>query len=407
MPPSIHRTPGIHVEESGSAARAIAAVATSICAFAGRAPRGPPAKAVPVSSFAAFEATFGAAVPDCPLGDAVRDFFEQGGTQALVLRLRHGGGAARGDEVGDDAGPALDAADYLGDDGNGGALSALRDAGPFDLLCLPPDAPGADTSPAVYQAALALCVDCRAILLVDAPAAWDDQAALLGDAQAAIDALGLAGTAARNAALYYPRLAARVPGGAARVASGAVAGVFARIAATRGIWKSPAGPETTLSGIEGLSAQVTDAGNDVLNRLGINCLRMFPGRPPVLWGARTLRGRDSLGDDYKYVPVRRLALFIERSVSQGIGWAVFEPNAEPLWAQLRRAVGGFLEDLFRQGAFPGRTSREAWFVRCDATTVSARDLADGVCNVLVGFAPLKPAEFIVLRFAQATQRTGP
>lgn len=405
--------PGVYVEETGDRPRSIAGVESSTCAFAGRAPRGPLATVagpVLVSSFTDFENAFGASDPAWPMGEAVRDFFGNGGVRALVLRVRHGAANAGEDsgEAADDAGPALDDADYIGADGSvadggGGALAALRQADGFGLLCIPPDAPGADTAPAVYRAALALCADCRALLLVDAPAAWDDLRALLGDAEAAIDALGLSGSAARNAALYYPRLQApAAPGQPARVASGAVAGVIARTDLQRGVWKAPAGLDAKLSPTGTPSAPVDDDANDALNPLAINCLRTFQGRGTVVWGARTLRGRDAMADEYKYVPVRRLALYIERSVQRGIGWAVFEPNDEPLWAQLRLSVGAFMHDLFRQGAFQGTSPRDAYFVRCDAGTVSARDVADGVCNIEIGFAPLKPAEFVVLRIVQAT-----
>jgi len=405
MSPPVPAAPGVYIDEIGGMPRTIAGVETSACAFAGRAPGGPLAAVagpVRVSSLAGFVDRFGPLDPACPMGAAVRDFFEQGGRHALILRLRHG--VATGDDGADDAGPALADADYIGGDGRDGALSMLRDAEGFDLLCIPPDGPGADTSPAVYRAALALCVECRAMLLVDGPAHWDDLPALLDDPAAAVDALGLGGEAARNAALYYPRL---LPPGAAagtpaRVASGAVAGVIARTDAAHGVWKAPAGREAVLAGVGALSVQVGDVAGGVLNQVAINCLRAFPGMGPVVWGARTMGGGDTMGDEFKYVPVRRLALYLERSVSRGIAWAVFEPNDASLWARLRQAVGDFMLALFRQGAFQGTTPRDGYFVKCDATTVTAQDRAAGVCNIIVGFAPLKPGEFVVLAFAQAT-----
>lgn len=407
MSPPAYAAPGVYVEEAGVLPHAIEGVETSVCAFAGRARRGPlaAAGAVPVASLTAFRECFGEPDPACPMGEAVRDFFQQGGRRALVLRVRHGADAGDGaDECmgADDPGPALDEGDYVGEDGRGGALAALRDADGFDLLCIPPDAPGADTAPAVYRAALALCVECRAMLLVDAPAHWDDLPALLADAGAAIQALGLDGPAARNAALYYPRLLPAGMAGPARVASGSVAGVMARTDATLGIWKAPAGTYATLPGVGGLSAQVDDTAGGVLSPLTVNCLRAFFGVAPMVWGARTLRGRDALADEYKYVPVRRLALYIERSLSRGIAWAVFEPNDEALWARLRRSVDDFMLGLFRRGALQGATAREAYFVRCGPDTTTAQDRADGVCHLVVGFAAQKRGEFVVLQFAQAT-----
>jgi phage tail sheath protein FI len=160
-----------------------------------------------------------------------------------------------------------------------------------------------------------------------------------------------------------------------------------------------------LQGTQDLSASLTHAENGVLNPLGVNCLRRFPNTAPVVWAARTLRGADRFADEYKYIPVRRLALYLEESIGRGIRWAVFEPNDEPLWAQLRLHVGAFLHGLFRQGAFQGSTPRDAYFVKVDRDTTAQSDIDAGVVNVMVGFAPLKPAEFVVLRFRQ--QATAP
>lgn len=132
----------------------------------------------------------------------------------------------------------------------------------------------------------------------------------------------------------------------------------------------------------------------------MNCLRVAPGAGHVVWGARTRNGSDRIASEWKYLPVRRTALFIEESLFRGIQWAVFEPNDEPLWAQLRLNIGAFLNNLFRQGAFQGKTPRDAYFVKCDATTTTQTDINLGVVNILVGFAPLKPAEFVVLRLQQ-------
>jgi phage tail sheath protein FI len=120
----------------------------------------------------------------------------------------------------------------------------------------------------------------------------------------------------------------------------------------------------------------------------------------VVWGSRTLRGADQLADEYKYVPVRRTALFLEESLYRGTQWVVFEPNDEPLWAQIRLNIGAFMQSLFRQGAFQGRTPREAYLVKCDRETTTQDDINRGVVNILVGFAPLKPAEFVIIKIQQ-------
>jgi hypothetical protein len=122
----------------------------------------------------------------------------------------------------------------------------------------------------------------------------------------------------------------------------------------------------------------------------------------VVWGSRTLRGADLLADEYKYVPVRRLALFLEETLFRNTQWVVFEPNDEPLWSQIRASIGAFMQDLFRQGAFQGSTPRDAYFVRCDSETTTQYDIDRGIVNIVVGFAPLKPAEFVVVSIQQKT-----
>jgi len=209
---------------------------------------------------------------------------------------------------------------------------------------------------------------------------------------------------ARNAALYFPRVVQPDPERDRQLDTfapcGIIAGVMARTDSQRGVWKAPAGLDAALNGIQGLQVNLTDDENGQLNPLGINCLRAFPVNGRVVWGARTLRGADQLADEYKYIPVRRLALFIEESLYRGTQWVVFEPNDEPLWAQIRLNVGAFMQNLFRQGAFQGKTPREAYFVKCDKETTTQNDINLGIVNILVGFAPLKPAEFVIIKIQQ-------
>jgi uncharacterized protein len=287
-----------------------------------------------------------------------------------------------------------------GTEANKTGIYALDRADLFNLLCLPPLERGGDMPAAVYQDALAFCVRRRAMLIVDPPVAWNGPA----DAIEGLGDLGLTGTGARNAALYFPRLLQadleREGQTDAFVPSGAIAGVIARTDATRGVWKAPAGLDAAINGIQGLTVNLTDSENGRLNPLGVNCLRSFPVTGRVVWGARTLRGADQLADEYKYVPVRRLALYIEESLYRGTQWVVFEPNDEPLWSQIRLNLGAFMQNLFRQGAFQGRTAREAYLVKCDSETTTQNDINLGIVNILVGFAPLKPAEFVVIRIQQ-------
>jgi phage tail sheath protein FI len=297
-------------------------------------------------------------------------------------------------------------------------LWALDHVDLFNLLCIPPPTvngistdsfDAVNTHAGVYHSAMTYCVSRRAVLIVDAPSGMTaGNAVVIGGVKPGVlDGLKLTGEAARNVALYFPRLRQPDPTDQGRlgtfVGCGAVAGVIARTDATRGVWKAPAGLDAALTGIAGLAVNLTDAENGTLNALGVDCLRTFPGVGTIVWGARTLRGSDHLGDEYKYLPVRRLALHIEESLFRGTQWVVFEPNDEPLWAQIRLNLGAFMHDLFRQGAFQGTTARDAYFVKCDRETTTSSDVNSGRVNILVGFAPVRPAEFVVLQIQQIAQ----
>ncbi|TYO63534.1 phage tail sheath family protein [Bradyrhizobium hipponense] len=292
---------------------------------------------------------------------------------------------------------------YTGDRNGKKGLYALENADLFNLLCIPPDKPGGDTDPAVYQAAMKYCTDRRAMLIVDPPSTWGDDFAV-EDPIAKLNELAFSTNDTRNAALFFPRVKAPDPLSKGQQATfvpcGLVAGAMAATDARRGVWKAPAGLDAGLSGIDELATKLTNDENGKLNQLGVNCLRNFPIYGNVIWGARTLRGADQMADEYKYIPVRRLALFIEESLFRGTQWVVFEPNDEPLWAQIRLNLGAFMHNLFVQGAFQGSTPAAAYFVKCDKETTTQNDINLGIVNIHVGFAPLKPAEFVVLRIQQ-------
>jgi uncharacterized protein len=210
-----------------------------------------------------------------------------------------------------------------------------------------------------------------------------------------------------NAAVYYPWLMTTDPltgQPAWAPPSGFVAGIYGREDSARGVWKSPAGIETTILGTTGvdLNGVMTDPQQGVMNSNGIDCLRQFPGIGTVVFGARTTAGADAntAQQQWKYVAVRRMALFIEQSLYANLTWAVFEGNAAPLWNALTQQVTAFMLSLFRQGAFAGSTPSQAFVVQCDSTTTTATDVANGTVNILVGFAPLVPAEFVVIQIAQ-------
>jgi uncharacterized protein len=309
----------------------------------------------------------------------------------------------------DDASTAVDSApleqkDFEGNPDTKTGLYALEDTDLFNILCIPPDARDQDLLAGVYQTALTYCVKRRAFLLVDPPLSWKQQDSLISGAALKVTELGLNGVDARNAAVFYPRVLQSDPlkdgHVSSAVPSGIIAGLMARTDAQRGIWKAPAGIDAGLNGIAGLEVTLTDGQNGTLNQVGINCLRNFPIYGRVAWGSRTLRGADQAADEYKYIPVRRTALFIEESLFRGLKWVVFEPNDEPLWAQIRLNVGAFMNNLFRQGAFQGRSPREAYFVKCDNESTTQNDINLGIVNVVVGFAPLKPAEFVIVKLQQ-------
>jgi phage tail sheath protein FI len=207
-----------------------------------------------------------------------------------------------------------------------------------------------------------------------------------------------------NAAMFYPWIQLPDPVGAGRnpkryvPPSGHVAGIFARTDISRGVWKAPAGLEATVSNAIGLQYDLIDAEQDLLNPVSLNCIRRFPGAGIVSWGSRTL----SSDPEWRYVPVRRTALFLKESLRRGLQWAVFEPNDQELWDRIRINIDSFMLSLFRQGAFQGATPDEAFTVVCDRST-NPQDLVDqGIVTARVAFAPLKPAEFVVIQISQKT-----
>jgi hypothetical protein len=295
----------------------------------------------------------------------------------------------------------LDETEFTGDEPNKKGIYALKDADIFNLLVIPPykqSATGWDVDVPVLASAVEFCAERRAMLIVDPPSGWTSNDA----AKSGFPIPGLAPNA--NAAIYFPHIKKANPLRGNQIEefapSGMIAGVIARTDRQRGVWKAPAGLEATLMGVYDFTVGLTDPENGELNPLGINCLRSIPGAGPVIWGARTTVGDDRLASQWKYLPVRRLALFIEESLHRGTQWAVFEPNDEPLWSQLRLNIGVFMHDLFRQGAFQGQSPKDAYFVDCDGTTTLQSDIDRGIVNVIVGFAPLKPAEFVVLYIQQ-------
>jgi phage tail sheath protein FI len=320
-------------------------------------------------------------------------------------------GASAGEDGGQVEADLVPAAD----DGTG--VYALARADLFNLLCIPPMSPASDSGTGRVLGAVAkgraaaFCEDHRALFIVDPHPDWTAPSQITaGGTQLSTYVGGIGSDDRKNAAIYFPYLRSADPlqgdAPAEFPPSGAVAGVMARTDATRGVWKAPAGLDAGVAGVLELKAKLTDGENGIINPLGVNCIRTFPTSGSVVWGSRTLAGSDALASEWKYVPVRRTALFLEESLYRGTQWVVFEPNDEPLWAQIRLNVGAFLNVLFRQGAFAGTTPREAYFVKCDRETTTQDHVNLGIVNIVVGFAPLKPAEFVVIKLQQMAGQTG-
>jgi len=274
-------------------------------------------------------------------------------------------------------------------------LDALTDV---NLIAIP-----GRGSPSIVDAGTSYCTQRGDCFFIGEPGKDDDTAE---KAQTFVTSLAVKSS---YGAVYFPWIKATDPSGrqATPIAvppSGYVAGVYARIDANRGVWKAPAGTEANLLGLVGVATQINDAQQDRLNPIGANIIRVFPSSGVVIWGARTLATASN--PEYRYIPIRRLAIFLERSIYNGIQWAVFEPNDEDLWASLRLNVGAFMMNLFRSGAFQGNVASQAFFVKCDAETNPQSEIDAGVVNVVIGFAPLRPAEFVVVKISQKAGTTA-
>jgi phage tail sheath protein FI len=323
------------------------------------------------------------------------------GTYANVQEYVLGGAAVQAQKAGtagtDPTG--VDATAIIGDLNTKTGMYALENADLFNILCLPRAVQLSDGDlAAILGAAVPYCEVRRAMFIADLP----DTATTPESVQKFVDSHPQ--LVSPNAAVYFPRVLLPDPADAYRINkfgnSGTVAGVWAKTDNDRGVWKAPAGIDALLRGVAGLEYVMTDGENGALNPFAIDCLRNFPVYGQVVWGARTMFGADARASEWKYVPIRRLALMIEESLFRGTKWVVFEPNDEPLWAKIRQNVGAFMTQLFRQGAFQGSTPDKAFFVKCDGETTTAADRNLGVVNIEVGFAPLKPAEFVVLKIQQ-------
>jgi hypothetical protein len=334
----------------------IAAAPTTNTAFIGASPDGP---------FYEAQAITAALLGDSPLEQAVSQFFLGGASNAWIVRVPVEGAVLSS------------------------ALSALDAVPSLNLLAMP-DLAALEGN--AYQSALALiaayCASRRAFFLVDPPTDWTNVDAITPQAVSDV-----ASIVKENGAIYWPLLST---GKATTPISGAVAAVYVTTDESRGVWKAPAGTSATLPAVTP-SYLANNAENGILNPLGVNVIREFPVYGTVVWGARTLDGADQLASDWKYVSVRRLALFLQSSIIDGLQWTAFQPNTAALWSDITVSVTSFLTTLWKEGAFVGATPSTAFFVQCDSTTTSLDDIENGLVNVIVGFAPVSPAEFVILQ----------
>ncbi|MCA9620085.1 MAG: phage tail sheath family protein [Myxococcales bacterium] len=325
-------------------------------------------------------------------------------TDIVLSNVRHysvgasGGGAGRQRSP---SAPATDGTPAEAEDYDEAYRVARREIDLFNLLVLPPRSANNELLPRLYGPASALCQQKRAFLIMDPPETWrDPQTASEGADASRI------GVVNDHAAVYYPNVL--VPGKRREIElgpAGAMAGLYARTDGTRGVWTTPAGTDAELRGVVGVGRRMEDTENGWLNQRGVNAIRVQPNGI-VSWGARTLDGDDDFASEYKYIAVRRTALYIEESLTRGLKWVVFEPNEPSLWAQIRLVVGSFLNGMHRRGAFGAVKPSQAYYVRCDASTTPPADQRAGIVNIEVGFQPLYPAEFVVLTIRQMTGEAG-
>ncbi len=375
-----YKTPGVYVEETASESRTIESVPTTITAFIGRTDKGPLNKPVSISNFSEYETTFGKLSKSNMLAYSVKSYFDNGGKQAVIIRP-----TSAKDKLCDTAFIGASCVE------NNSGLYALEKVDHFNLLVIPPFNEGIDIADDIIHTATEYCVKRKAFFIIDSPPSWTDSAKALSE-------IPSFATHSKNAALFFPWLQQRDPENqSSKITippSGAVAGIFVRTDEQRGVWKAPAGGSAQLNNVVSLNIAVSDSDNSLLNTSGINCLRNFQGMGNIIWGSRSL----TTSVEWTYIPVVRTALFIEDSITKGIQWAVFEPNDARLWSLIRTSINSFLNTLFREGAFQGSTASDTYYVRCAlGETMTQADIDNNRLILEIGFAALKPAEFIVIR----------
>lgn len=388
-------SPGVYIEEIPTDSRVIEQVSTCIACFVGFAIKGPTSEANLIKSFSEYTDIHGEIFSeDDAMGFAVQAFYGNGGTSAYVCRL-----------AGEDAEPnSREPTKATTREFKKFYDSVLSKISDISIIVVPGEQwPQDGTENSILRESLAHCERLKDRMLI-----FDPPMNFKIDQAKKIYQLSLPSSS--YCAFYYPWVKVENPFYDAQdplhknqevtIAPSALAvGVWNNTDISRGVWKAPAGAEASLTGIAGLEYTVGDAEQAIMNPVGVNCLRNLPGMGMVIWGARTLIA--SAEPEWSYIPVRRTAIMIEQSIYHGIEWVVFEPNDHRLWSVLKGMVNNFMNELFRLGAFQGEKASDGYFVQCGlGETMTQADIDVGRVNMLVGFAPLKPGEFIVIRIGQ-------
>lgn len=391
--------PGVYVQEVPSGARAIGQVNSSIAGFVGVAPdaRARLDQTVVLDNWTQFVDIFvGTATVGTPLSNAVYGFFNNGGGRCYVVNIGTGGSL-----LGTAAKPTgLRNLEKI-DDISIVAAPGYADADSYAALIEHCEHPLRQDRVAILDAVEDYGPDVSALTRVATSGLPSKSTASDGDDTQL--SLGPPQSPGGYAAIYVPWLVVVDPVSGVRVTqppSGHIAGVWARVDASRGVHKAPA--NEPIQGALDLRQRISRGEQEVLNPAGVNCIRYFPGEGIRVWGARTKAPEAS---EYRYVPVRRLTNMIKESIEEGTRWAVFEPNKDELWRSLRRDIGNFLTNVWHDGALFGTTPQQAFFVKCDAETNPPEVRDAGRLVTIIGLAPVKPAEFIVFKLMQSVDTT--
>ncbi|MEO8166851.1 MAG: phage tail sheath C-terminal domain-containing protein [bacterium] len=350
--------------------RTINGVKTSVAAFVDFFPTGPVNSPSQIRNVDELEQRFGKLSAKNSAGYNVQQFFLNGGQEAWLVRVA-GKKQARA---------------IIGDSASSTGLYALDRVDIINLLCLP-RVRGKSDALKLLKAGGAYAEKRRALLLMDVPESMTSVPKIVNWAATLPDR--------RNVAMYYPGIKTpEQPAGL--TVTGSIAGIIARIDTQYGIWRPPAGPDAWFTNISAFEREVSGPEGIELTAVGVNPIRTVRGGMKLVWGTR-IRANDP---GWKYIPERRLALYIEESVERGTRWTASEPNNDSLWSQVRRLTTDFMQSLFLKGAFVGAKPEQAYFVRCDKETMSAADLQKGIFNVQIGFAAVKTGEFKIITIHQ-------